>query len=267
MNEYTGKRVLVTGASRGAGEGIAKAFAKAGASVVLSARSRNRLEAVKRDIEAAGGRGQVEVADLSSREGARDLAARCGAIDILINNAAVTSMQYGSVARRNDEFWDETFMTGLHSPVALIQELSPGMVERGSGVILNISSISAQRGTPDLAPYAAVKAALDATSKVAAMEFAAARTGVRVNSIAFGFIDTEGLWKNCGSVEAATLIAEQLSPLGRMVTTEEVGGLCLYLASDIAAPILGTVVNIDGGLVTGMYAFSGRFQDSEDIID
>jgi NAD(P)-dependent dehydrogenase (short-subunit alcohol dehydrogenase family) len=164
----------------------------------------------------------------------------------------------------DDEFWDLTFNTDFWAPLALMQAVAPGMVERGRGVIINISSISAQRGTPDLAPYAAAKAALDTMSRVAAMEFAARRTGVRVNSVAFGFIDTEGLAQNCGSRDAAASVARDLSPLGRMVTVEEVADLCLYLCTDSAAPILGTVINIDGGLTAGMYGFSGQFQDSVD---
>jgi NAD(P)-dependent dehydrogenase (short-subunit alcohol dehydrogenase family) len=267
MTDFSKKRVLVTGASSGTGVGIAKAFAKLGATVVISARRENRLKAVQRDIQAAGGRAEVQVADLSSREGARDLARRCGEIDILINNAALTTMKYQSVRVRDDPFWDETFTTGLWAPLALMQELSPGMVKRGNGVILNISSISGQRGTAYLAPYAAMKAALDMMSRVAAMEYAAERSGVRCNSIAFGFIDTEGLAKNAGDRDGAVQIAEQLSPLGRMVTVEEVAALCVFMSTDEAAPILGTVINIDGGLVTGMYSFAGKFQDAQDVPD
>jgi NAD(P)-dependent dehydrogenase (short-subunit alcohol dehydrogenase family) len=261
---FQNRRVLVTGASRGAGAGIARAFAREGATVVLSARSLDKLEALKGEIEAAGCKAEVQAADLATREGAHDLGARCGEIDVLINNAALTGMEYGSVIERNDAFWDKTFNVDLFSPVALMQALGPGMVERGRGVILNISSISAQRGTPDLAPYAAAKAALDTVSRVAAMEFAQKRTGVRCNVIAFGFIDTEGLAQNCGDRDGAAAVAAQLSPLGRMVSVEEVAELCLYLASDAAAAILGTVVNIDGGLTAGMYAFAGSFQDSGD---
>ena len=267
MTDFSKKRVLVTGASSGAGVGIARAFAARGATVVITARRENRLKQVQREIEAAGGRAEVQVADLATRLGARDLAQRCGDIDILINNAAITTMKYQSVRVRDDQFWDDTFNTGFWAPLALMQELSPGMVKRGNGVILNISSISGQRGTAYLAPYAAMKAALDMMSRVAGMEYAAERSGVRCNSVAFGFIDTEGLAKNCGSQEGAAQVALQLSPLGRMVTVEEVAALCVFLSSDEAAPILGTVINIDGGLVTGMYSFTGQFQESQDVPD
>jgi NAD(P)-dependent dehydrogenase (short-subunit alcohol dehydrogenase family) len=253
-SEFAGRRVLVTGASRGSGAGIARAFAKAGAHVILASRNQELLEGVRRDIAAAGGTAEVQVADLSSREGAHDLARRSGDIDVLVNNAAHTDMAYEPVLTRNDAFWDRMYTTGLFSPIALMQALCPGMALRGGGVVINISSSAGQRGICNLAPYSTMKAALDQLSRVAGMEMAAAGMAVRVNCIAFGFVETEGLLENCGTRDKADDIALAQSPLGRLISVEEVGGLCLYLASDIAAPLLGNVFNIDGGMLSGNFS-------------
>lgn len=257
MSEFSGRRVLVTGASRGAGAAIAKAFAKAGATVVLAARSEERLTKVKADIEADGGTAEMQVVDVSTRQACRDLAARCAPIDILINNAAITKGKFGNVLIRDDEHWDQRIAVNFLAPLTLMQELGEGMVERGHGVILNISSMSAQRPVPENAPANVMKAALDTLSKSAGMELA--RSGVRVNSIALGHVNTEGLVQNLPADLTADDVARRNSPLGRAITPEEIAHFCVYVASDFAAPILGTVLTIDGGLTAGSFSFSQSF--------
>jgi NAD(P)-dependent dehydrogenase (short-subunit alcohol dehydrogenase family) len=262
-NDMTGqsrRRVLITGASRGVGAGIAKAFASAGDLVVLAARSEDRLKRVQSEIIAGGGAAEVQVADLSTRKACRELARRCDPIDILINNAALTAGSYRSVLEEADNYWDLNFAVSFFAPLILMQEIGRGMVKRGFGVIVNVSSMAAQRAVPQLAPYSVVKSALDALSKAAGMDLAP--YGIRVNAIALGHVDTEAFAENCADGLTPQQVAKRNAPLGRLISVEEIGGLCVYLASDSAAPIVGSVVTIDGGLTAGMWSFSGNFSDT-----
>jgi NAD(P)-dependent dehydrogenase (short-subunit alcohol dehydrogenase family) len=147
------------------------------------------------------------------------------------------------------------------APLILMQELGRGMQERGFGVVVNVSSMAAQRAVPFLAGYSVVKAALDALSKSAGMDLAS--SGIRVNAIALGHVDTEAFAENCTDGVTPQQIAKRNAPLGRLIKAEEIAGFCIYLASDAAAPIVGTVLNIDGGLTSGMYSFAGNFSTPE----
>jgi NAD(P)-dependent dehydrogenase (short-subunit alcohol dehydrogenase family) len=262
MLDHAGRRVLVTGAAGGAGSAIAKAFARAGAAVVITDLNAEGLAPVASEIEMAGGAVEVQPGDLATREGCRALAARCGVIDILINTAALTFMKYQPVTVRDDDFWDRTFAIDFIAPITLMQELAPGMAARGWGSIINISSVSAVRGTPNLAPYAAAKAALETMSKVAAMEFAMSGSGVRVNCIAFGLVDTPALVRNFPDRDSMTSEIRKSVPLGRVIRPAEVADLCLYLASDASSAVLGTVVTIDGGMVSGAFNQAESFISS-----
>jgi len=257
------RRVLVTGASRGVGAATAKMFAGAGHYVVLSARNEANLNRVKAEIDSSGGKCEFHVADLSSRAACRDLARRCGEIDVLINNAALTAGPFQSPLEPADDYWDSSFAVSFFAPLILMQELGRGMQARGFGVIINISSMAAQRAVPLLAGYSVVKAALDALSKSAGMDLASA--GIRVNSVSLGHVDTEAFSENCVEGVTPQEIARRNAPLGRLIHPEEIAGLCVYLASDLAAPIVGTVVNIDGGLTAGMYSFRGNFSTPDRV--
>ena len=173
-------------------------------------------------------------------------------------------MKYQSVMVPDDEFWDQTLAIDFIAPVTLMQAMGPGMVERGYGNIINISSTSAERGTPDLAPYAAAKSALETMTRVAAMEFAMRRTGVRVNCIRYGLVDTPALARNFPDRASELEMISASVPLGRIITPEEVANLCLFLASDESAAILGTVVTIDGGFTAGGYNTAGAFISAEE---
>lgn len=260
---FAGKRVLVTGASRGVGAATAKAFARLGATAILTARSADRLEAIAGEIRSEGGCAEVRPADLSTREACRSLALACGEVDVLINNASETSSTFQSVLKRDDAFWDLSQTLCFLAPLTLMQELVPGMIERGQGVVLNISSMAAQRPVPYRAPYSIYKGALETLSKVAGLELAAQRTGVRVNAVALGATDTEALAESCGPDLDVHAVIEKTSPLGRAIAVEEVADFCVYLASDSAAPILGTVLNIDGGMTAGSYSFVGSYGSAD----
>jgi gluconate 5-dehydrogenase len=256
MFDLKGKRALVTGASRGAGFGIAKALAAAHAEVVVTARNEQGLQKLRREIEAAGGKATVQAGDLATRASARELAGRCGEVDILINNAALTSAKYQSTLVKDDAYWDLEFALNVIAPVTMMQEFVPGMIKRGRGVV-NISSISAQRPNALHAPYGASKAALEVASKAAALEFSP--LGVRVNVVAFGMTNTEALSEALANNISVEEMGRMFAPIGRATKVEEVAGLCVYLSSDVAAAITGAVITIDGGVTAGMYDFGRGF--------
>ncbi len=257
MFDLKGKRALVTGASRGAGFGIAKALAAANAEVVVTARNEQGLQKLRREIEAAGGRASVQAGDLSTRATSRELASRCGEVDILINNAALTSAKYQSLLVKDDAYWDLEFALNVIAPITLMQEFVPGMLKRGRGVVINISSISAQRPNALHAPYASSKAALEAMSKAAALDFGPG--GVRVVVVAFGMTDTEALAEAMPENLTVAEMGKMFAPIGRATKVDEVAALCRFLSSDEAAAITGSVVTIDGGVTAGMYDFGRGF--------
>ena len=161
MSSLAGKRVLVTGASRGAGHGIARAFAAAGAEVIATARSADKLAQLQALITADGGRCAFIPGDLATRAGVRAIAAQCGEIDVLVNNAALTLGANVSLLEQTDADWDMEFAINVTAPITLMQALVPGMIARGAGRVINISSIAAARPNPHHVAYAASKAASD----------------------------------------------------------------------------------------------------------
>jgi NAD(P)-dependent dehydrogenase (short-subunit alcohol dehydrogenase family) len=256
MFSLKGRRVLVTGASRGAGFGIAKAFAAAGAEVVGTARSPDRLARLQSEIEAAGGKCLVIPADLGTRVAAQEVARRCGEVDILINNAALTLGAYESLLDQADDDWDKEFALNVTAPITLMKELVPGMMKRGWGRVINISSIAANRPNPQHVAYAASKSALEAASKATAIDFAP--HGVRVNVVALGLTDTDALHEHQVLQGGLTIddIGWMATPIGRVGKVSEVSALCLFLASDGADSITGIVITVDGGTTAG--TFNGR---------
>jgi gluconate 5-dehydrogenase len=260
MLSLKGRRALITGASRGAGFGIAKAFAAAGAEVVVTARNEQRLQTLRLEIETTGGKVTVVPGDLATRAGAREVARRCGEVDILINNAALATGKSHSLLAQDDELWDREFALNVIAPVTLIQSLVPGMVQRGHGVVINISSIAAQRPNPRNVPYGASKAALEVASRAVAIELAP--KGVRVNALALGLTDTEALHEGLVGGITVEQVGRMFVPTGRVTKVSEVAALCLFLADDAAAAITGTVITIDGGITAGTFdrAVSGALE-------
>jgi NAD(P)-dependent dehydrogenase (short-subunit alcohol dehydrogenase family) len=244
-----GKRVLVTGASRGVGFAVAAAFAAAGAEVVATARNADGLARLKAKIVTAGGRATVIAGDLSTRAGARAVAEKVGEVDALVNNAAVTSATYASILTETDENWDLQFGLNLFGPVALMQALIPGMIRRGGGSVTNISSSGAHRPSPLHAPYSASKGALELVSRAAAIDFGP--QGVRVNCIALGLTDTEALREVLTGGVTADDVGRAITPIGRANRVSEVAALCVFLAGDDAAALTGAVIPLDGGVTAG----------------
>jgi NAD(P)-dependent dehydrogenase (short-subunit alcohol dehydrogenase family) len=252
-SEFTGKRVLVTGGTKGMGLAIVRRLAAGGATVVSTARSQQP------DGESPAA--LFIRADIGTREGVDEVAKhtldRFGGIDILVNNVGGSSAPSGGVMALSDLDWQHAIDVNLLAAVRLDHALLPGMMAQGSGVILHISSI--QRRLPlfeATLAYAAAKAALTTYSKGLAKEVGP--KGIRVNSLAPGFIETtaaERLIQRLAergqtSVEAARQgLMDSLGgiPIGRPGRPEEVAELAAFLASPRAASIHGSEYVIDGG--------------------
>jgi NAD(P)-dependent dehydrogenase (short-subunit alcohol dehydrogenase family) len=255
--DLTGMRALVTGASRGVGYGVAELFAASGAQVVATARSEDRLDQLARSVRDAGGAIETIVGDLSTREGAREIARRCGDVDILVNNAAYITPKQQTIITEDDAVWDMEFAVNLNAPVALMQALVPAMVERKRGVVINISTVAARKINPMDSGYSAAKAGLEAATKAAAISLGS--HGVRVNAIALGLTDTE-VWDDT-LLQGITIgdLAKMAVPIERPTAVSEVAALCLFLASDAAPAITGSVIMLDGGMTAGAFTPRSTF--------
>ncbi len=239
------KTVLITGASRGIGKACALAFSKAGYDCIITARqSEEALMAVKRDIESEGSRCLAMLSDASSYEETLTLFENAKAfspfIDVVVNNAAIAS--YGLFTDLAPEEWQRIIGTNLSSVYNICHLAVPLMLREKRGVILNISSIWGQEGASCEVAYSAAKGGVDAFTKALAKELAP--SGIRVNAISCGVIDTD-MNRHLSDSEAGNL-ADGI-PMGRFGSAQEVADLAVFLASKKAGYITGSVVPIHGG--------------------
>ncbi len=244
-----GKVALITGATQGIGEAIATAAAGSGAhGLFLTDRNEAPGDRVADALSAEGGAMEFLAVDLAEANAPARLIARClarfGRIDVLVNAAGLTNR--GSVADADLDLWATLFAVNARAPFFLMQEAIRAMRERGhGGAIVNILSINAHGGTPDLAVYSATKAALAILTKNAA--HAHRRDRIRVNGINVGWVATpaemtmqsETLGKGAGWVEEA----EAIMPFGRLLAADEVANLAVFLASDAAGPMTGALID------------------------
>ncbi len=239
-----GRIAIITGASRGIGAGIARAFASSGADLTLIARDRTALEALGDELRAGGASVRLLPGDLGDAADTRRLAAKAQeeAIDILVNNAGVSYPE--SALKTTLEHWEQTFAVNVRAAYLLAQALAPGMMARGWGRVVNISSQSGLVALPDHLAYCASKGALEMMSKVMALEWAPA--GVTVNCIAPTVINTPMAEMAFPTEEARARMLAQI-PVGRFGEVEEVARLVCFLASQDAAMITGDSIRLDGG--------------------
>ncbi|MGQ0527419.1 MAG: 3-oxoacyl-[acyl-carrier-protein] reductase [Alphaproteobacteria bacterium] len=242
MFDLTGKKVLVTGATGGIGEAIAKALHAAGADIGISGRNTDKLQQLSKEL---GSRVHILAADLSSNDGIAALVKAAeeamGQIDILVNNAGLTRDNLSM--RMKDEEWNEVIDVNLSAPFKLAQAVQRGMMKRRWGRIINISSIVGVTGNPGQCNYVASKAGMIGWSKAMAQEIAS--RNITVNCIAPGFIATP-MTDALNDDQKARITAS--IPSGRMGSPADIAASTLYLASEEAAYITGQTLHVNGGM-------------------
>jgi len=252
------KTAIITGSGRGIGRAIARLFAAEGAAVLLTARTESELSATANEIIAAGGRAAIAIADVSDESGCNHVVSAArksfGAIHILIHNAG----HYGPVVPVEEypvADFDSVIAVHLRAAFILSRLVLPEMYARQSGVILNISSVSAKAAFPWGSAYAAAKAGLLGLTRVTAAE--AARKGVRVNALCPGPVSETKMSKELGRILAEKMgisreeqLAQFLDGLlqGRTQTADEIARAALFLCSDQSSAIVGQSINVDGGI-------------------
>ena len=219
----------------------------------ITARSREALEDVAAEL---GNDPVVLEGDLADPEVPAVLARRAldalGQVDILVNNAAIAfrmPTEDYSVA-----IVDQQYAVNMRAPLLLVAALIPAMRERGSGSIINLSSVSGLVGTPKRAAYAATKGAIDAATRSLAMELG--DYGIRVNAVAPGVVDTD-LWARNKSIPGVVELVNALTPLGRWAVPDDVADVVVFLASDAARFVTGETMSADGGMAKTLDLYGG----------
>lgn len=255
-----GRVALITGATSGIGLAIATTLGHAGIRVFLTARTAEHVEATVKDLDAVGIQADGIAADVRKAEDvSRAVAAavaRFGPLDILVNNAGRSGG--GVTAQITDELWYDVFDTNLHSVFRMTREAltAGGLGSKPSGRIVNIASTGGKQGVVLGAPYSASKHAVVGFTKALGLELAQSRSGITVNAVCPGYVETPmaqrvrdgyaAAWETT-SDEVLTRFNAKI-PLGRYSTPDEVAGMVGYLVSDTAASITAQALNVCGGL-------------------
>jgi 3-oxoacyl-[acyl-carrier protein] reductase len=242
MFDLSGRVALVTGASGGIGDAIARALHRQGAVVVVSG---TRVDALERLAGELGERAHVCAADLRAAGAAEGLVAAAeaaaGPLHVLVNNAGFTRDMLA--LRMKDEDWAAVLDVDLGAPFRLARAALKGMLRRRAGRIIQISSVVGHTGNPGQANYAAAKAGLAGMSKALAQEVGS--RGITVNLVAPGFIETP-MTEALAEAQRTRLV--EAIPLGRMGQPADVAAAVVYLASDEAGWVTGSTVHVNGGM-------------------
>ena len=243
----TGKVAIVTGASRGIGEAIARGMAEQGATVVLASRKQEALAAVGASIAAGGGKAMPIACHTGQPEAVTALFDRVmselGRVDVLVNNAA-TNPYFGPTIDASESVFDKTFEVNVKGYFFMAQRAAKIMVEQRKGSIINIASIAGISPMPMQGVYSMTKAAVIAMTKAFATELGG--VGVRCNAICPGLTETKFAKVLIDTKEIHDLFVKDV-PLGRHAQPHEMVGAALYLASDASSYTTGSVIVCDGG--------------------
>ena len=242
----TDKVAIVTGASRGIGEVIAKQLSSCGAKIILIARNSDQLVAVKETIISNGGIAESMAGDVSNLNSISEIVTntidKWGQIDILVNNAGIA--RDNIIMRMKEDDWDSVMNINLKGCFNGIKSVARPMIKNKAGRIINITSVIGQIGNAGQSNYAASKAGIMGLTKSMAKELGS--RNITVNAVAPGYITTDM------TNELNDEVKEQLKssiPLGRLGTPDDVANLVCFLASDEAGYITGQTFNVDGGMV------------------
>ncbi|MFK7981533.1 MAG: 2-dehydro-3-deoxy-D-gluconate 5-dehydrogenase KduD [Saprospiraceae bacterium] len=241
-----GKTALVTGASRGLGQGIAIALAKAGAYVICSSSKAGGTQATITKIESIGGKAMAVAANLGDRAAVKNMyqtiSDKMGSIDILVNNGG-TIARFPAVDFPLAE-WDRVLEVNLSAAFYLSQLAGKDMIKNGGGKIINIASMLSYSGGITVPAYTASKHGMAGITKALANEWA--QHNIQVNAIAPGYFKTDNTQKLQDDPERNKAITKRI-PAGRWGNPEDLGGTAVFLASGASDYINGTLINVDGG--------------------
>ena len=244
--DLTGKVVWVTGAGKGLGRAIARSLSDAGATVVLSARTAGDLDELAATLRAEGREAHVQPLDVADAAAVRDATQRVaeatGRIDGLVNCAGI-SPSFTRSEDLDDASWTQVIGVNLSGTFHCCREVGRLMLQAGGGSIANISSVHARSGAARIAAYTASKGGVEALTRTLAVEWA--DRGVRVNTIAPGYFETDLSAPLLGSRHAEGIVAK--IPMGRVGDAAELGGAAVYLMSDASRYATGSTLTVDGG--------------------
>jgi 3-oxoacyl-[acyl-carrier protein] reductase len=248
MKLLEGKNVIITGASRGIGKGIAEIFASHGANIAFTYRSSDeKAKALENELSVNGCKAKGYKSDASDFDAAqqlvKDVMSDFGSIDVLVNNAGIT--KDGLLMRMSEEDFDSVMSINMKSVFNMTKAVLRPMLKARAGSIINMSSVVGVKGNAGQANYSASKAAINGFTKSTALELGS--RNIRCNSIAPGFIETE-MTEALGE-ETVKEWREQI-PLKRGGTPEDIANTTLFLASDLSAYVTGQVINVCGGMLT-----------------
>jgi len=248
MKLLEGKTVIITGASRGIGRGIAEVFAKQGANIAFTYRSSDeKAKALQDELSANGCKVKGYKSDASNFKAAQQLAIdvleEFGSIDVLVNNAGIT--KDGLLMRMSEDDFDRVMDINMKSVFNMTKAVLRPMLKQRKGSIINMSSVVGVKGNAGQANYSASKAAINGFTKSTALELGS--RNIRCNSIAPGFIETE-MTESLGEEQIQEW--RNSIPLKRGGTTEDIANSALFLASDMSAYVTGQVLHVCGGMLT-----------------
>ena len=249
MFDLTGRTALVTGASRGLGRRFALTLAKAGADLVVTARRKQGLTDVVKEIQALGRRAVPVVLDVTRQASIQRLAARIRAglkVDILVNNAGCNIRKRALDLTWDD--WNQVLDTNLRGAFFVAQAVAPGMIARRYGRVINIGSLTCVFGYSGIAPYCASRGGMKQLAMSLADDWGA--DGITVNCLAPGWFQTDQTAALYQNKEWVDYLCDRL-PLKRPGKIEELDGALLFLASDASSYVTGQTMLIDGGMSTG----------------